>query len=92
MAVALKRRPAGEHLVKDRAEREQIRARVDLRPSICSGAICCSVPRIVPSVVMVAISVGCPAAVALCDRRDGRSWRSKSSSFAPDFISMMLPA
>ena len=57
-------------------------------PSSCSGAMYWNVPRIVPSAVRgfccVAPSGGLKAAAPLFAR-------PKSSSFAPDFVIMMLP-
>ena len=47
-AVAVEGAPAGQHLVQHRSEREEVAARIDVSPRICSGAMKPGVPTTMP--------------------------------------------
>jgi len=60
-------------------------------PSICSGAMYCNVPRIVPSAVAALFIVGSCDSGMTGDTSCFSFAKPKSNSFVPDFVSMTLP-
>ena len=95
------RRPAGRgaaanararrHLVQDAPSAQRsARASAGL-PSSCSGAMYCSVPTMVPAPVSGAAPSASRSSCRRVPRAVAQRARPKSSSFAPAFVSMMLP-